>query len=240
MITLAFDTASDRCTVAATDGSTVAHRHLDGARRHAGSILSLLDEVLTEIGAVPRDVTVLVTGDGPGSFTGLRVSSAVAKALAWRRNIEWRTAPSLLVRAAAHAKAGGNTVLAFSDALRGDVYAGCWQIGAEGVVAVGPAPRAVAPEELVTLFGSVEIVVGTAPAPLLAAIEQTTGCSALSGEAALPDARTLFALARVAGGTILVPDPACWEPVYGRPAEAQAVWERTHGRPLPSPLGLIR
>jgi tRNA threonylcarbamoyladenosine biosynthesis protein TsaB len=240
MITLAFDTASDRCTVAASDGSTVAHRHIDGARRHASAILSLLDEALTEVGATPRDVTLLLTGDGPGSFTGLRVASTVAKALAWGRRIEWRTAPSLLIRAAAHSSAGGTTVLAFSDALRGEVYAGCWRIGSDGVVAVGPAPRAVAPEQLTTLFGRVELVVGAAPAPVVAAIEAATGCVVVGGIEALPDARTLLALAEIDGGTILVPDPASWEPVYGRPAEAQAVWERTHGRPLPSPPGLIR
>ena len=28
-----------------------------------------------------------------------------------------------------------------------------------------------------------------------------------------------------------------WEPVYGRPAEAQARWEKAHGRPLPDPVG---
>ena len=240
MITLAFDTASDRLTVAATDGSTVSHRHLDGARSHAGLILSLLDEVLSELGAVPRDVTVLVTGDGPGSFTGLRVSSAVAKALAWERRIEWRTAPSLLVRAAAHVRPGGSTVLAFSDALRGDVYAGCWQIGAEGVVAVGPPPHAAAPGTLVAAFGNPDLVVGTAPEPIHTAIELAMGCTVIGGEDALPDARTLLALAPLVGGTILVSDPASWEPVYGRPAEAQAVWERTHGRPLPSAPGLIR
>lgn len=240
MITLAFDTASDRCTVAASRGNAVAHRHLDGARQHASAILSLLDEVLTEVGATPRDVTLLLTGDGPGSFTGLRVASTVAKALAWGRRIEWRTAPSLLIRAAAHSTAGGVTVLAFSDALRGEVYAGCWRIGADGVVAVGPSPRAVAPDQITTFFGKVELVVGAAPAAIVAAVAAATGCAVIDGDAALPDARTLLALAEIAGGTILVPDPASWEPVYGRPAEAQAVWERTHGRPLPSPPGLIR
>jgi hypothetical protein len=28
-----------------------------------------------------------------------------------------------------------------------------------------------------------------------------------------------------------------WEPVYGRPAEAQARWEKAHGRPLPDSVG---
>ena len=98
MITLAVDTASDRCTVAASDGFRVAHRHIDGSRRHATAILSLLDEVLGEVAAAARDVDLLLTGDGPGSFTGLRVSSSVAKALAWGRGIAWRTAPFITAR----------------------------------------------------------------------------------------------------------------------------------------------
>ena len=240
MITLAFDTASDRCTVAATDGSQVAHRHIDGSRRHAAAILSLLDEVLGEVAATPRDVNLLLTGDGPGSFTGLRVSSSVAKALCWGRPIEWRTAPSLLIRAAAHTTAGGSTVLALTDALRGDVYAGCWRIGAEGVVPVGPHPRAVAPDQLASLFGQVDVVVGTVPEALRPAIALATGRVVIGGEEALPDARTLLALAEIDGATTRVSDPASWEPEYGRPAEAQAVWERTHGRPLPPAPGLVR
>lgn len=240
MITLAFDTASDRCTVAATNGSHVAHRYLDGARRHATAILALLDEVLGEVEATPHDVTLLLTGDGPGSFTGLRVSSTVAKALSWGRQLEWRTAPSLLIRAAAHTTAGGSTVLALSDALRGDVYAGCWRIGADGVVAVGPEPRAVAPGQLGLTFGAVDIVVGTLPDALVEQVAMVTGRAVILGESALPDARTLLALGELDGATSLVADPAAWEPVYGRPAEAQAVWERTHGRPLPPAPSLVR
>ncbi|MEO5800745.1 MAG: tRNA (adenosine(37)-N6)-threonylcarbamoyltransferase complex dimerization subunit type 1 TsaB [Gemmatimonadales bacterium] len=240
MITLAFDTASDRCTVAATDGSHLAHRHLDGSRQHAKAILSLLDEVLGELDATPREVTQLLTGDGPGSFTGLRVASTVAKALAWRRSVTWRTAPSLLIRAAAHTTAGGSTVLSLSDALRGDLYAGCWRIGADGVVARGPSPRAVAPGQLTELFGVVDVVVGTVPDALVDAIAATTNREMIRGEMALPDARTLLALGELEGGTTTVTDSAGWEPVYGRPAEAQAVWERTHGRPMPPAPGLIR
>lgn len=240
MITLAFDTATDRCTVAATDGSHVAHRHIDGARQHAAAILSLLDEVLGEVDATPRDVGTVLTGDGPGSFTGLRVSTTVAKALCWRRQIIWRTTPSLLIRAAAHTTAGGSTVLAVSDALRGDVYAGCWRIGADGIVPVGPLPAAVKPTEIPARFGPVDVVVASAPDAVVQMVSELTGCTPITGLAALPDARTLLALGEVEEGTTLVADPALWEPVYGRPAEAQAVWERTHGRPLPSAPGLIR
>src|SRR5450755_1977650 len=123
MITLAFDTATDRCTVAATDGVRVAHAVVDGSRRHAAAILGLIEAALREIGGGAPDVRRIVTGDGPGSFTGLRVAASVAKALTWQRRVEWFVTPSLLVRAAAHTPSTGGVVLALSDALRGELYA---------------------------------------------------------------------------------------------------------------------
>lgn len=239
MITLAIDSATDRCTVAATDGSRVVERHLDGARRHAAMILTLTDALLAELAARPRDVQRILTADGPGSFTGLRVSAAVAKGLAWAGRVEWRTAPSLLIRAMGHLPAGGGTVLALSDALRGDLYAGCWRIGAGRVALVGDRPRA-RPADSLAYCGPVDVVVGTVPEALHEAVEEATGRRLISGVESLPSARHLILLDGQFGGTTPVVDAASWEPEYGRPAEAQAVWERRHGRPLPSPPGIAR
>jgi len=239
MITLALDTATDRCSVAATDGARVVERHLDGARQHARAVLGLADELLAELGATPRDVQRMLTADGPGSFTGLRVAASVAKGLAWAGRIEWRVAPSLLVRAAGHAPAAGGTVLALSDALRGDLYAGAWSFGAGEVRPVGDPPRARAPGTLAE-FGPVAVVVGSVPDALRGAVEEATGCTLIGGADALPSAAQLLRLDGLTGGTRAVDDVAGWEPEYGRPAEAQAVWERKHGRPLPSPPGIAR
>lgn len=238
MISLALDTATDRCTVAAGDGARVAHAWVDGSRRHAAAIVGLIDRVLGELGASPADLGRIVVADGPGSFTGLRVAAAVGKALAWRRAVEWRTAPSLLVRAVGHAPAGGGAVLALSDAQRGELYAGAWRVGDDGVDPIGPAPRAVRPESLHGL--GVAVVVGTIPAALVDAVSAATGCTPITGEAALPDARHLLALVDRRGGAVLVSDPVRWEPEYGRPAEAQAAWERKHGRGLPAAPSISR
>ncbi len=237
MITLALDTATDRCSVAASSDGHIAERHLDGARQHATSILGLIDAVLSDVGAAPGDIARVVLADGPGSFTGLRVSAAVGKAIAWRRSVEWHVAPSLLVRAAPHAPVGGGVVLALSDALRGELYAGCWTIAGEGITPLGGPPRAMRPSDLAA-FGGVQVVVGSVPPQLVADVEAVTQCPVSS--VALPDARTLIALATLRGGTVAVADIDGWEPTYGRPAEAQAVWERRHGRPLPAAASLPR
>lgn len=232
MITLALDTATDRCTVAAGDGVHVASAFVDGSRKHAAAIIGLIDQVLHEVGSTAADIGSIVVGDGPGSFTGLRVAASVAKALAWQRDIEWHVAPSLLVRAAAHAPSSGGVVLALTDALRGELYAGCWRITPLLVERVGPAPRAVEPEALVD-WRPVAAVVGSVPVVLLDRVRTATGCEPITGDAALPDARALLSLASIAGATTRIADPAAWQPEYGRPVEAQAVWERAHGMELP-------
>jgi hypothetical protein len=89
-------------------------------------------------------------------------------------------------------------------------------------------------------FPGVDVVVGSMPPGLVPAVAAATGCEPITGEVALPDARSLLALAPLAGATTLVCDAAHWQPDYGRPAEAQAVWERAHGRGLPTASGHAR
>jgi len=65
-----------------------------------------------------------------------------------------------------------------------------------------------------------------------------TGRPPLDGVA--PAAAGLCALAAVPQALERVEHPATREPVYGRPAEAQAKWEARHGRPLPDPSRAAR
>lgn len=229
---LALDAASPRLTVAAEcpDG-TIATRQLDGPRRHTAQVLVLIDEVLSECGITPREIGAVLSGDGPGSFTGLRVATSVAKALVWQRSdVAWYTASSLLSRVTLGADAAVR-VLALSDALRGELYAGCWDVKHGSVTQVDPPARAMRPEDL-TRFGAVDVVAGTVPEALRNAVTAATGRPL--GDA-LPDARNLLALRHRAGGVTRVEDPVAWHPEYGRPAEAQVVWERKRGRALPDP-----
>lgn len=237
MIMLAWDTATTRCTVAATDGTTVVRRFVDGARRHSRELHGLLAEALRELDAGPRDVAVICTGDGPGGFTGLRLAAAAAKGLVWGRENEvaWHVAPSLLLRAAGVAQGGGR-VLAAADALRGEVFAGVWEFGEGRVRHLGPGHGAVRPESLGGA-GPFDRVVGTLTDQQIEALLESTGVAPVTGEEALPDAATFFRLIGMEGGTARVEDPAGWQPVYGRPAEAQVVWEQKHGRALPGTAG---
>lgn len=233
---LAIETATDRASVAlGTSGAEAAARELAGARRHAAALLPMVEELLREAGVGLDAVTGLVLSDGPGSFTGLRVGAAVAKALVQARGLPLWTAPSLLVRAGGVARPG-QLVLALADALRGDVYAAAYRFEGQAIHEV-LAPSVHRPAALMGGAFVPDVLVGQVPDAAAGTLEAWAGTRIVGPPAGVPHARTLLDLVDRPGGATLVGAVQAWEPRYGRPAEAQARWETAHERPLPDPTG---
>lgn len=83
MLLLALDTSSPAVTVAVHDGAAVVARATEvDARRHGELVAPLVQRVLVDAGASPRDLTDLAVGVGPGPFTGLRIGLVTARTLA--------------------------------------------------------------------------------------------------------------------------------------------------------------
>jgi tRNA threonylcarbamoyladenosine biosynthesis protein TsaB len=233
---LAIDTATDQASVALGPGGAEAlEENVGGARRHAADLLPMIQRLLRRAGASLQDVRGIVLSDGPGSFTGLRVGAAVAKALVDARSLPLWVAPSLMVRAFGVAEDGA-VVLAVSNALRGEVYAAAYRFFGDRIhTEMVPSVRR--PEDLIGSPLQPQIIVGEAPVPILEALEKWVGRPVVGPPAGSPHAARLLALVGQAGGARLIERAAEWEPVYGRPAEAQARWEITHGRSLPDSVG---
>lgn len=84
---LAIDTSAGT-SVAVVEGSRVLSEASDpGTRGHAEHIGTLIQSALAEAGASAADITGVVSGMGPGPFTGLRVGIAAARAFAAGRGI---------------------------------------------------------------------------------------------------------------------------------------------------------
>jgi tRNA threonylcarbamoyl adenosine modification protein YeaZ len=233
---LAIDTATDQASVALGVGDAEPlEENVEGARRHAAALLPMIQSLLHRAGATLDHVSGIVLSDGPGSFTGLRVGASVAKALVHARGLPLWIAPSLMVRAAG-VPAGGEVVLAVASALRGEVYAGAYRFLPDRIhTELIPSVRR--PEDLTSGALKPEVVVGDAPADILAALESWLGRPVIGPPAGSPHAARLLELVGRAGGARRVEEAAAWEPVYGRPAEAQARWEIAHGRSLPDSVG---
>jgi tRNA threonylcarbamoyladenosine biosynthesis protein TsaB len=233
---LAIETATQRASIAVgrSAGDAVAES-LAGARRHAAGLLPMIAALLDRTGATLDDLTGLALSDGPGSFTGLRVGAAVAKALVQARRLPLWTAPSLMVRASGVAREG-HTVLAVADALRGEVYAAAYRFEPGEVVTL-LAPSVYRPQVLVDAAPRPSTLVGEASPSAVELLERWSGSRLVGPPEGAPHASQLIELVGRRGGAVRITAVERWAPEYGRPAEAQARWEAAHGRPMPDPLG---
>ncbi len=88
MIVLALDTALEACSVAVVrDGEPMAVRSEAMARGHQERLAPVVAEVMTQAGLAFAALDRIAVTVGPGSFTGLRVGLAFAKAMSLALNI---------------------------------------------------------------------------------------------------------------------------------------------------------
>lgn len=175
MIVLAFDTATADTAVGllvpGTPARTARHAPAPGARPgHTSQLLRLARGLLAEAGLSWADVRRVGVGTGPGTFTGLRIGVATARALAQAGGQELVGVSTLEALARGAAPGAGPTgaaerllasgapdappgaaaaVLACLDARRGEAFVGAWR---RGSLLVGP--RAVVPDHLAALLAT--------------------------------------------------------------------------------------
>jgi tRNA threonylcarbamoyladenosine biosynthesis protein TsaB len=155
---LAFDTATGATTVAlagAEDAVLEARHDPAPADRpgHATHLLPLAAQLLERAGIGWNALDRLAVGIGPGTFTGLRIGIATARALARAGAIPLvgiSTLQSLALGGRAWPGVGGiDSVVAVIDARRREVFAASWRLAElEELQSALITPRAFAPDEL--------------------------------------------------------------------------------------------
>jgi len=162
VIILGIDTATTATVAGVLDGSgTVTEVRDDpepGVRpAHANRLLGAAEEALARAGLTWDDLERIAVGVGPGSFTGLRIGIATARALAQARGLPL-VAVSSLEALALGAAGEAELVLAVLDARRGEAFAAAWRGGALVMPAAALSPDALA--EHVAALGASPLAVG--------------------------------------------------------------------------------
>lgn len=175
MTLLAFDTATAATAVAlelAGGELTEARDDPEPAARprHTSELLPLADGLLRAAGLGWRNVDRIAVGVGPGTFTGLRIGLATARAIAAARGlplIAVSTATSLALGAWEEARVrGAGHLAAVIDARRGEVFAAVWPFAGDGVDPISylahPAsavfpPRPMAPQDLAEILAELAL-----------------------------------------------------------------------------------
>ena len=230
---LAIDSATDVGSIAIGQPGQVLAEILVSERRHATVLAPAIHQVIKLSGLAHADLTGLVIGDGPGSFTGLRIGFATAKGLLFQRpELSLHTVPSLLACAWPFRLLSGGPIAALYDALRDEVFAAIYRFSKDAVV-TELAPRLTTVTQLTELEGVVpSLAVGNGAVLHHDQVRSWTGREPIGPPVAAPRAGALLQLLSVVDAAQLVEDPDSLEPDYGRLAEAQVKWEATHGREL--------
>lgn len=200
MLTLAIDSATEACSVALLeDGKLVAGEFRMLGRGHAEHLVPMI-AALPDRGRARR----IAVSQGPGSFTGVRVGLAAAKALALAWNAELVGYPTLALIAASALDGRDEDVVAVT------MTGGHGEWFVQAFDRTGTPMRELAslrPDEAMAATG--ESLVAGSQAEALVAARGTGEALAL-----WPDARSLGLLAPAH----FTPDP---HPLYGRAPDAR-------------------
>lgn len=144
---LAIETATEACSAALLAGGDVIERSEVAPRRHAELILPMIESLLAEAGLSRRQVDGIAVGRGPGAFTGVRLAISVAQGIALGLDVPVVPVSSLAALAQDVPADRDAAILALIDARMGEIYAGAFRRGENGLVAaigdefVGPVAR---------------------------------------------------------------------------------------------------
>lgn len=131
---LALETSGRHGSVAVARGPTLlAERDLPATSRHAVQLMPLVRELVREQGWKPVQLDHIYLSLGPGSFTGLRIAVAIARALAQAVKCRLVGVPSLDV-IAENAPPEFPVVVPVLDAKRGQVFAARYQRPSDGTL----------------------------------------------------------------------------------------------------------
>jgi len=221
---LGLETSSAQGSVALKTPSGISVREIATPREQAEQVLKLTDELLVAAGLTLAALDGIAFGRGPGSFTGLRVSVAVAQGLATAGGVPLLPVSSLLCLAErAWQERHCERALLCVDAHMGEVYC-AESVCLAGVVGIVGSERLAAPGDVVPLKGAAWAAVGGG----FATYAEILAGSVLAAAQAFPDLRPsaehLFPQAErdLAAGRGVAPVAAL--PVYLR---EQTAWKRS-------------
>ena len=148
---LCIDSSTEACSVALlTKDAAIYQRFMFAPREHTQKILPTVDEVVKEATLKLSDIDVIAYGQGPGSFTGVRIGISIAQGLAF--GLEKKMVGISTLQAMAQQALQENeqceSVYAAIDARMGEVYFAHY-INDNGVTVLQGNEVVIKPEKLI-------------------------------------------------------------------------------------------
>jgi tRNA threonylcarbamoyl adenosine modification protein YeaZ len=220
---------------------------------HASLLIPRIQDLMEEVGADREELSGIIVGAGPGSFTGVRVAAATAKGLARALNLPLWAFSSLAAAAVEDGSGGSGTAgdastpagdgvgsgspspfdrirsrCVLFDA-RGDrVYAAAYRLAGRGLETI-LEPRAATVGEMINgLLPPGALLMGEGALRHRAILEDA-GHPVLGPPFGYPTADGLIRLLSLDPDTPPLEDPGRWEPEYLRASGAERIWKARKG-----------
>ncbi len=221
---LALDTSTEHCSVALWLDGGVHADAVHAGQRHSALLLPMIDRLLAGAQIRLTGLDAIAFGEGPGSFTGLRIACGVAQGLAFGADLPVIGIGTLVALAEASA---ANDAVCCLDARMQEVYFAAYRRAGAAWQTVVP-PGLFAPERVPALPEAEWVGCGNA----FIVYPDALGCglgdrvSTIAREVSVPHAReiAILAAAEVARGRARPADEAL--PVYIRDKVALTVEEQ--------------
>jgi tRNA threonylcarbamoyladenosine biosynthesis protein TsaB len=141
---LAFDSALTACSAAIIDqGNVLAERCEARARGHAEALMPMIEEVRRVAAVAYHELDLIAVTVGPGSFTGIRVGVAAARAIAiaaGKRAVGVTTLAAMAQRAVT-AIDPPSRIVSIIDARRDEAYVQIFSVDDGYVIPASAAPE---------------------------------------------------------------------------------------------------
>lgn len=224
---LAIDTATLVSSVAiATPDTLVAEITIQTRKTHSERLMPHIATLLSMAEVPQSSLKAVAVSIGPGSFTGLRIGLATAKALAYALTIPLIGVPTLAALAFS-CPAPGCILAPMLDAQKGNVYLGMYEWQAGAVVEL-ESPQVIAfaaAQAKLAQMGRPVLLLGEAAAAHAADIP-----AAAPPHVVMPRAGSVAVMAQQLYGQGVRHDVNTLEPLYIRRSEAEELWERRQAR----------
>jgi len=147
---LAFESATDACSVALECDGEINIDHRIAPQQHAKLLLPMIETLFASAGIKAADLDGVAFGSGPGSFTGVRIAAATAQGIAFGADVGVIPVSSLQALAqGAVREHNASRILAAFDARMGEVYWGAYALDDDGIVRPLQVDCVCAPEKVI-------------------------------------------------------------------------------------------
>ncbi|ATC97168.1 tRNA (adenosine(37)-N6)-threonylcarbamoyltransferase complex dimerization subunit type 1 TsaB [Pseudoalteromonas tunicata] len=223
-IILAFDASTEALSIALKH-ETISNHFEVCPQEHSQKILPTIEQVLAQGNCELAALDLIAFGQGPGSFTGVRIGVSIAQGLAYAANLPVVGVSTLQIMAQeAIAKHHCDDVFVAIDARMSEIYFAHYQKNADGLAQLVGEEMVIHPEKVsLPLCSAVAVGTGWQTYPDSVARDNISVDSTII----LPNSLYMLPLAEAKFNAGEATDAANAQPVYVRDT---VTWQKLPGR----------